>query len=110
MAEDTVGLADAKSKEYNVGVHTANFLEAVKARVEKGYNPQNWDLDLGYNSFEGMTGPEMVKEYEKSGHSSRFSLNLLLDRINDSYPDEEERPDFVKEVVKEIIDKIVVEN
>lgn len=110
MAEDTVGVVDAKSKEYNVGVDTANFLEIVKAKSEDGYVPQNWDLGLGFNRFEGMSGSEMITEYENSGHSSRFSLNLLLDRVNDSYPDEEKRPDFVKEVAKELKDKIAVEN
>lgn len=110
MAEDALKVSDAKSKEYEVGVHTANFLEAVKANVEEGYKPQNWDLNLGFNPFEDKSGPDMVKEYEKSGHSSPFSLILLLERVNNSYPDKDERPDFVKVIVKELGDKIAVEN
>ena len=95
-------LFDANSVEYQTGVHTANFFEAVSAQVDKQYEAQNWDFVLGYNRFEGKSPSEMVNEYVNSGHSNPSSLDMLLQRVNDSYPDEEDRPDFVNEVIQEL--------
>lgn len=108
MAEKT--FQDATSKENKVGVDTANFFEALKAKEEDGYEPKNWDLELGYNRFVGLNHSEMIKEYENSGHSTRFSLNLLLERVNDSYPDKDNRSDFVKLIAKELKNKTTLDN
>ena len=97
---------DATTAEYRTGVDTANFFEAVKAQVDKEYKPQNWDLASGVNRFEGKNPQEMIEEYRLCGHSSKSSLDLLLQRAKESYPDEGQRTDFVNGIMNELKDKL----
>lgn len=92
-------------RNFEIGKHVANLLEAVKEKVDGDYRAQNWDIELGYNIYEGKTPSEMVDEYVNSG-AGEPQLSQLVEGLNNSYPDEKNRPEFVKDTLKQIESKL----
>lgn len=94
-----------QEQEFAVGMHVANALEAIKGEVEEGYQVFNWDNDLNYNRYKGMDPKGMVDEFVGSG-ATETHLGLLNEGIRNSYPEEEKRPQYVKEVLDSIEEKL----
>lgn len=98
-------MSEVTQQPFQIGVQVANALEVVKSSAEPGYKAKNWDLTLGFNRYEGKNPSGIVDEFVSSG-ANESQLGLLVESLRNSYPNLEERPDYVKSVLKVIEDKL----